>query len=317
MENHSDNFDTPIMLKISQLVGIVLRLFGFVIVGAFLSRSLLSVIIGTDLADSEKFIFELEDGLEARFLLLLMQAFNALFVYFALPLIYIFVFQKDLKHIFLIKKKKLGSFILLSFFIFLTALPLISHLISFNQQIQLPEPFSELQQKLLTMEEHAKKVTQTMVFYDSWYEIIPILFVVAVLAGIGEELLFRGIVQNEICGILKNPHFAIWISALLFSFIHFQFQGFLPRVALGALFGYLYYWSGSLLVPIFIHFVNNALTFTLVNYARHGEGFEDTSPSLVVTLIATIVCLSLLITCYRLSQKLKIRNRGFGQKQYT
>lgn len=302
MEKKFNYFENPIRQKVFQLTGVVLRLFGFVIVGALLSQVLLSIFIGINLTDSEQMMVEMQDGQDSKTVLLLMQALNAIFVYFALPLIYIYIFQKDLKRIFSIRKEKLGIFMLLSFFIFLAALPFISQLIEFNKQIRLPERLSELQQEVFRMEEHAEKVTQLIVFYDSWYEIIPILFVIAVLAGIGEELLFRGIIQNEITSILKNPHLAIWISAILFSFIHFQFQGFLPRMALGALFGYLYYWSGSLVVPMFIHFINNVFVFAQVNYTRlHGETHENIIASPLLALIATMICVILIVACCRIS----------------
>ncbi|MBD3630368.1 type II CAAX endopeptidase family protein [Cyclobacterium sp.] len=307
MENQFNYFYNPIRLKILQLTGVVLRLLGFIFVGAFLSQLLLSVFTGTNLTDSERMIFEMEGETGTRFFLLQMQALNAIFVYFVLPILYVFFFQKNLKPIFVIRKKRLGSFILISLFIFLTALPFISQLIEFNQQIQLPEKLSALQEVILRMEERAQKVTDLIVLYDFWYEIIPILFVIAVLAGVGEELLFRGVIQNEIYGIFKNPHVAIWISAVLFSFIHFQFQGFLPRVVLGGLLGYLYYWSGSLLVPIFIHFVNNVLTFALINYVvRQDETILNTSTSLGITVISIIICIVLIIACYRLSLKVKM-----------
>ncbi|SHN23035.1 hypothetical protein SAMN04488057_11251 [Cyclobacterium lianum] len=306
MENQFNYFDNPIRLKVFQLAGVVIRLLGFVIVGTFLSQLLLSAFTGPNLIDSDKMIFEMEDGTEARFLFLLMQALYAIFVFFVLPILYIFFLQKNLKQIFLIRKKRLGSFILISLLIFIAALPFISQLIEINQQFQLPERLSDLQEVLSKMEERAQKVTELVVLYDYWYEIIPILFVVAVLAGIGEELLFRGVIQNEIHSILKNPHVAIWIAAVLFSFIHFQFQGFLPRLFLGGLLGYLYYWSGSLLVPIFVHFVNNVLTFALINYSkRQDEILLSTSDSLGITVLSTIVCIFLIIACYRLFLKVR------------
>ncbi|MDJ1473695.1 CPBP family intramembrane glutamic endopeptidase [Xanthocytophaga flava] len=306
MKSKLDNFDKQYTLKVLPTLGIVLRLCGFILIGSFLSGLLFSLITGITITDFNRMIFKMEEETKARFFLLSRQALNALFIYFILPILYIYVFQKDLKQIFLVRTERLGSFILLSLLIFITALPFLSQLIEFNQQIQLPESLSNLQAVLLRLEQEAQQITNLIVLYDNWYEIIPILFVVAVLAGFGEELLFRGIIQNEIHRIYKNPHIAIWLSAALFSFIHFQFQGFLPRMVLGGLLGYLYYWSGSLLIPIVIHFVNNALTFTLINYARYkGEAFTNTNTSLGFTIISTIVCMILLIACYRLFSKVK------------
>lgn len=306
MENKLNDFGNHFILKIFRTLGIVSLLAGFVIIGGTLSIVLFSLITGTDLTDFYKMIFLMEDVTKARLLLLSVQALNTLFVYFILPILYIYLFQKNLKQIFLIRKKRLGSFILISLVIFITSLPVISQLIVFNQQIQLPERFSNFIEVLLRMEEETQKALDLIVFYNNWYEIIPILFVIAVLAGIGEELLFRGVIQNELFSIYKNPHVAIWVSAALFSFVHFQFHGFLPRMVLGGLFGYLYYWSGSLLIPIIIHFVNNALTFTLINYERNQDKtLVDTSVSLEITVASTIICIILIIACYRLFLKTK------------
>ena len=83
---------------------------------------------------------------------------------------------------------------------------------------------------------------------------------------------FRGYLQQKICHWLDKPHFAIIITAILFSAIHMQFQGFLPRFVLGIVLGYLFYWSGSLWLPIIAHFLNNAIAVTFAypafsNYA--------------------------------------------------
>jgi membrane protease YdiL (CAAX protease family) len=97
--------------------------------------------------------------------------------------------------------------------------------------------------------------------------------VIAVLPGIGEELLFRGFLQNLLKRIFKNDHVAIWVAAVLFSAIHFQFYGFIPRMLLGALFGYIYVWSGNLLYPIIAHFVNNCVS--LVALYVYQKGLTD------------------------------------------
>jgi len=94
--------------------------------------------------------------------------------------------------------------------------------------------------------------------------------VIAVLAGFGEELVFRGLLQPELHKATGNIHFAIWTSAIFFSALHMQFYGFIPRMFLGALFGYLYYWSGNLIIPMFAHFFNNFMAVTSIYY-----GFSD------------------------------------------
>jgi membrane protease YdiL (CAAX protease family) len=95
--------------------------------------------------------------------------------------------------------------------------------------------------------------------------------VIAVLPAIGEELVFRGIIQRELFRGTNNIHVAIWISAAIFSAIHIQFYGFVPRMLLGALFGYLYYWSGNLWMPIIAHFINNGFTVVAMYLYQQGS----------------------------------------------
>lgn len=90
------------------------------------------------------------------------------------------------------------------------------------------------------------------------------LVIIAILPGIGEELIFRGIIQKQIGLMLRNPIVAIWISAIIFSAIHLQFEGFLPRMVLGIVLGYLYHWTGNLWVPMLAHAFNNGIQIVLI-----------------------------------------------------
>jgi len=85
--------------------------------------------------------------------------------------------------------------------------------------------------------------------------------VLALLPAFGEELVFRGSLQPLLQHQLRNPHTGVWVSALLFSAIHGQWLGFVPRCLLGALFGYLVLWSGSVWPAMMAHFCNNLLSF--------------------------------------------------------
>jgi membrane protease YdiL (CAAX protease family) len=80
--------------------------------------------------------------------------------------------------------------------------------------------------------------------------------VIALIPAIGEELLFRGVIQGS---IFKNTniHVAVLLTSIIFSAFHLQFYGFLPRMVLGILLGYSLAWSGSLWLPVLIHFINN------------------------------------------------------------
>jgi hypothetical protein len=122
----------------------------------------------------------------------------------------------------------------------------------------------------------------------------------------GEEIVCCGVLQRKLNEGGMNHHAAIWISAILFSAIHVQFFGFVPRMLLGALFGYLYYWSGDLRVPIFAHFVNNGFMITMVYINQLGLtafDLEDTeAPSLVSAILFAIITAAILYVAFRYYQ---------------
>lgn len=144
-----------------------------------------------------------------------------------------------------------------------------SPIIEWNAQTELPGFMHDVAKRL---EDSAKITTAFLTnFYSTPYFIFS-LIVIAVIPAIGEELLFRGLLQNFFQRIFKNPHLAIWVTAILFSAIHMQFFGFLPRVFLGAIFGYLMFYSGNnIWYPIIGHFTNNGFTLLMLYLYQKGN----------------------------------------------
>jgi membrane protease YdiL (CAAX protease family) len=142
----------------------------------------------------------------------------------------------------------LGGVILL-----LVSMPFVQFLFWFNQEkVPLPD-------WVRTIEEGTADAIKNILVSESPYEFLFNVLIIALIPAIGEELIFRGIIQKQLTNKLRNPIVGIWIAAFIFSAFHMQFEGFLPRFVLGALLGYLYYWSGSLWVPVMAHFMNNFL----------------------------------------------------------
>jgi len=135
----------------------------------------------------------------------------------------------------------------------------ISPIAEWNNNIQFPEWLSGFGQWAKNTEKLAADIIKSITSNLTPGGFILTFFVVAVIPGIGEELVFRGLIQNEFVRAFKNPHLAIWTTSIIFSAIHLQFFGFVPRILIGAFLGYLYYWSGNLWVPIIAHFINNGL----------------------------------------------------------
>ena len=143
-------------------------------------------------------------------------------------------------------------------------------LMYWNSHLVLPEFLSGVEQWMRDMETQLMELTQFLTDFQSIPELLAGILVIGVFAGVGEELFFRGLIQPKMQGYLGSPHWGIWVTAIIFSAIHVQFYGFLPRLFLGALFGYLYHYTGSLFYPILGHILNNALTLLLVYAANQG-----------------------------------------------
>jgi membrane protease YdiL (CAAX protease family) len=124
---------------------------------------------------------------------------------------------------------------------------------------QLPESMQSLEQNFKAAEESSKNMVNVMISGTSISALIINILLVGLLPAVGEELLFRGVIQKHLAAMFKNQHVAIFIAAFLFSAVHFQFYGFIPRLMLGMIFGYLVYYSGSMWTAIFAHFFNNSM----------------------------------------------------------
>ncbi|MHB9054957.1 MAG: CPBP family intramembrane glutamic endopeptidase [Paludibacteraceae bacterium] len=152
--------------------------------------------------------------------------------------------------------------------------PFINLLSYINEQMALPSFLSGLENIFKDMEDRAALLTKQMLDVNNAGGLIFNLLVIAIVPALGEELFCRGALQN-IFSEKRNKYIAIWIVAIIFSLIHFQMYGFIPRMVLGALLGYLLVWSESLWLPILIHFINNA-TVVLATYYGKGNTMVDT-----------------------------------------
>ena len=168
--------------------------------------------------------------------------------------------------------------------VMLLAIPGINLLSAWNQQMVLPEWMSGIEQWMRMQEDAAAQLTEQFLRVDTVGGLLVNIGLMALLPAVGEELTFRGVVQGM---FTRNKHVAIWATAAIFSFVHLQFYGFLPRMLLGAMFGYMLWWTGSLWVPMLMHFVNNCaavvVAFWAYNYLEEGRaemldtiGTEDT-----------------------------------------
>lgn len=158
------------------------------------------------------------------------------------------------------------GWILASVLMLFLLLPIIQYSYQLNQVIPLPEWMTAL-------ENDANNTLEAILGTQSINVLVINILLVALLPALGEELIFRGIIQQFGYRFFKNPVSSVWITAFIFSAIHFQFEGFIPRFILGLFLGYLFYWTKNLLIPIIAHFFNNGLM--LVASFFHPEMIAD------------------------------------------
>ena len=157
------------------------------------------------------------------------------------------------------------SFVLVISFMFVN-----TYFIEWNMNIDFPGFMQSFERWAQEKESDLAVLTEFLTEFNSPGEFLLGFIVIALITAIGEELVFRGILQNQLNLYVKNVHLSIIITAIIFSGFHFQFYGFIPRLFLGVLFGYMYYWSGNLLFPILAHFINNGFTIILVYLHKVG-----------------------------------------------
>jgi membrane protease YdiL (CAAX protease family) len=184
--------------------------------------------------------------------------------------------------------------VLVTFFIVVAFMAVNSVFIEWNSNFDFPDFANGFETWAREREDAATVFTEFLTNFDSPLQLIIAMIVIAVLPAIGEEVVFRGMIQNELFRGTRNVHLSIWISAILFSAMHFQFFGFVPRVLLGALFGYLYYWSGSLMMAIVAHFVNNGISVMAMYFYQKGAFEFDLESTQAAP--ANVVIFSALVT---------------------
>ena len=184
-----------------------------------------------------------------------LQLFTSVGIFIVPPLLFAYFTGFQLQ----LSQKINRQTVLLAIAIMLIANPFVSYLMHWNQSLVLPDFLETVQRWMEVSEQKAMQLTEAFLAMNSMGDLFINLFLIALIPAIGEELLFRGVLQQLFAKWTGKIHLAIFISAFLFSAIHMQFFGFLPRLVLGLILGYMFYWSKNLWLPILAHFTNNAL----------------------------------------------------------
>lgn len=151
----------------------------------------------------------------------------------------------------------------------IVSVPVQSALVAWNASVHFPAFLHDFEQWARSKEDQAAGLTKFLTEFSSPARLLVGLLVIAVTPAVAEELVFRGVIQRNLVRWFGSRHVGVWLAAALFSAVHLQFFGFVPRFLLGLVLGYLYEWSGNILVPMAAHFTQNAFQLLLLYLAQH------------------------------------------------
>jgi len=263
-----------------------------IIMGIGLTLSIILIlagmlIFGADLTVLEKPVAAISDN-DFAFLryLLIIQDVSLLII----PSIIILVLMKSetadrLPEFKMPQLKEIGLVVILTFCIF----PVTSFTGQINSAMHLPDWLSGVEHWMTEKEDKANSLIDLLITSNTFWVMMLNLLMIALLPAIGEELIFRGVFQKIFYKLFRSGHLAIWFTAFIFSALHFQFFGFVPRFILGLVFGYLFFWSGTLWLPVISHFVNNAFPVVLA----YLQGLEKLNAPVDVPLWKQAIVLPL------------------------
>jgi uncharacterized protein len=294
--------DYPVARERNPLVDIGLLLILF-FVGTTLGYLIGLIFLNFDIETVQEVSLNPAGNPNSRNILLLLQGFSAIGGFIVAPLFFLkFIANQPVSSLNKNKYLLLVPSILCAFLI-IAFMPFNALFIEWNSKMDLPVWMDGIESWMQSKEESLKQLTEVLTTFDTVPQLLAGFVVIALIPAIGEELLFRGLIQPRMYRLTRNVHVAIWFTGFFFSAVHMQFYGLIPRMLLGVLLGYLYVWSGNLWYPIIGHFTNNG--FTLLMIYLHNRKTIDidieatSSVPLGTALLAALVTGSLLFVLKR------------------
>lgn len=186
-------------------------------------------------------------------------------------------------------------YLILGVVLVFVAEPFIAYTTEINNGFTLPPSMAELENLLKQFEKQAEQVTMGLLADDSYTGLFGNLLIMAALPALAEEIFFRGVLQQFFIRWTKSIHIGIWLTAFWFSFLHFQFYGFIPRLLLGVMLGYLFVTSRSLWPNVLFHLVNNSIFVLVTFFDLEHSGFAFFSESYHFPLYVVVASLAITV----------------------
>ncbi|WP_163710781.1 CPBP family intramembrane glutamic endopeptidase [Mangrovibacterium lignilyticum] len=277
----------------------------FVVLVCVLATLVVSILIGIPIFGFDSLIGTLSaadlNNPEHILVLKYLQTTQSVGMFVLPPFVIGWLYAADYKVYLSMKGPVKGYLLLLALLALVVVTPFVSVVGFLNQEMSLPDWLGGVESWMRAMENQAEVTIQKFIEVQGSGGLLFNLFMIAVIPSLGEEFLFRGVIQQIFTKMTRNYHWGIWISAFLFSALHMQFFGFVPRMLLGALFGYFLVYSGSIWIPVTAHFLNNALGVFALYSGSNGDselekvidpdftaGIAYYWPLAIVSLIVTV-----------------------------
>jgi membrane protease YdiL (CAAX protease family) len=249
---------------------VLISLAGMFLFGGLLGFGIAYLMEGMTPMDLQPVLNDPESFPQYRPMLLAVQGMNSLGGFILSALIYYYTVVKTTIKRYFTTSPVTAKSLWLTFLVVFSFMIVNTFFSEWNANLELPRYLSGFESWARGLEDRLKIFTDYLTQFNSMGYFLFAVLVIGILPAVGEEFLFRGLLQNLFMKISASPHVAIWLTAFLFGALHFQFYGLVPRMLLGVLFGYLYLWSGNLLIPIFAHFINNALSLFFLYIYQMG-----------------------------------------------
>ena len=201
----------------------------------------------------------------------LIQILGAIGTFIIPAFLFSYLFAGDLFSYYKFQNPVGGYPIFLTIAMMVAVIPFINYLAEINLKLEIP--IRTLDRFMRVLESDAEEIMRAFTYTRSFTGLMVNILMIGIIAAVGEELIFRGLLQRLLHGMIKKIHLAVIITAILFSAFHFQFFSFLPRFILGIILGYLMYYGQSIWYPILAHFVNN--TMGVIYYYFYARGSAD------------------------------------------
>jgi membrane protease YdiL (CAAX protease family) len=298
MNRNNDNFLPGFYEHLKVLLYIVFFSLSGVLVFAFLSRYLGILFFDVDLLNPKSGA-ENPDFVAAT---TLYQGLSLLGIFLAPAILTPLVLKKKVNDFVPYKNPVEGRDFFAFIILFIVAFPFLEWIIIMNQKMQLPGFMQGIENWMQEQESSRGELTFMVAKASNISELLIKLLVIAVIPAICEEFFFRGTLLKFLANWTKRSHLSIFLGAFIFSAIHLQFYGFLPRFILGLFFGYTVYLTRSIWIAVILHFINNSIAvlviyfnnFTFEEYQNQGETMEYSNLVTIISLgLAALIFLSL------------------------